>query len=50
MPMPGPVGNSGRALDSIRRGDSVPDLMLVYSARDRWHIPQMSDFFLAHMG
>ncbi len=42
---PGPVGNSGRALDSIRRGDSVPGLTLVYSAGDRRRILQMGDFF-----
>ena len=35
----------GRALDSFRRGDSVPGLALLYNAREEQRIPQMSDFF-----
>jgi hypothetical protein len=44
------MGNSGRALDSFRRADSVPDLTTLYTAREGQRIPQMSYLFLAHLG
>jgi hypothetical protein len=34
----------------LRRGDSVPGLGLLYIARGRWRIPQMSYLFLAQSG